>query len=165
VIAYDTVLLHLRPTYFAEQLEPESERVNIAYTVWETDRVPDFWHEALARLDLVLVPSTFNERSIVESGISARVEVLPHIARRARPIYRAPDGFGEIAEEDFVFYTMGLWHNRKALPDTIRAYLHAFTARDKVALIVKTSAHDFAAVAAVHAGRPPSGGPGATTTW
>jgi glycosyltransferase involved in cell wall biosynthesis len=162
-VAYDTVLVHLRPQDFHRWVEPGSGRLHVAYTVWETDRVPDFWRSALEPFDLVLVPSAFNRRSIIETGINTRAEVLPHIARRVEPV--GGGSFGDITDDDFVFYTMGPWHNRKALPETIRAYLDTFTARDQVALIIKTSAFDYGAVTDAQLGRPRPGGAPATTSW
>ena len=51
---------------------------------------------------------------------------------------------------------MGVWHNRKALAETVRAFLDTFTAEDAVGLVVKTSQLDDEAVASIW--------PGARTT-
>jgi glycosyltransferase involved in cell wall biosynthesis len=42
----------------------------------------------------------------------------------------------------YVFYTIGTWTMRKAMEETVRAYLSCFTARDAVCLVVKTGEVD-----------------------
>ncbi len=58
----------------------------------------------------------------------------------ARPIQPVSDeaSWGDVEDDDFVFYTINSWTSRKAMDETIRAYLQAFTGADPVALIIKT---------------------------
>jgi glycosyltransferase involved in cell wall biosynthesis len=159
-IPYDTVLLHDQPQNFGRWIE--RDRVNIGYVAWESDRAPRRWRESLELLELVLVPSAFCQRAVIETGTSTRVEVLPHIARPVQPM---PGGrFDPISEQDFVFYTIGPWHNRKALPETICAFADTFTSADDVALIIKTSAFDYTAMTP-SPGRPKKGRQNAVMSW
>lgn len=113
-------------------------------TAWETDRLPRGWADELNRADLVLVPSGFNRRVFVESGVRVPVEVVPH---GARPVAPVPGGsFGAVAPGDFVFYTIAEWRARKALPELVRTYLETFSADEPVALVIKTSDLDHDAV-------------------
>jgi glycosyltransferase involved in cell wall biosynthesis len=50
------------------------------------------------------------------------------------------DGGGPlgVADDDYVFYSIGRWDERKAIFLAVRAYLDAFTADDPVVLVVKT---------------------------
>lgn len=143
-IYFDTVILHDLPQQLALRIDDERDVAKLGYIAWEADVAPAHWRPILDRLDMVLVPSTFNQKAVVATGTSTPVAVLPHIARRARPI---PGGwFGAINDDDFVFYTMGPWYNRKALAETIRVFLDTFTADDSVGLVVKTSSIDYGAL-------------------
>jgi glycosyltransferase involved in cell wall biosynthesis len=59
----------------------------------------------------------------------------------------------------FTFYTIGTWTTRKAMADTISAFLDAFTAQDDVALVVKTTPWDQQSVARIARGLEPLGPP------
>jgi glycosyltransferase involved in cell wall biosynthesis len=142
-IDYDTVILHDRPLELASRMDHERDVTRLGYIAWETDVAPETWRPVLDRLDMVLVPSTFNQKAVLATGTTTPVAVLPHIARRVRRI--AGGRFGDITEDDFVFYTMGPWYNRKAIADVIRAFVDTFSANDSVALVVKTSPIDYGA--------------------
>lgn len=107
------------------------------YITWEVERVPDDWPAALNLYERVFVPSTFNQRALIAGGVTAAVDVVPHIARDVTPVFDGPP-WGIVTDDDFVFYTIGAWTTRKAMEEMIRAYLDAFDGNDKVALIVKT---------------------------
>lgn len=118
------------------------------YVAWEVEQLPDTWPLALNDYERVFVPSLFNQRALVTGGVTAPVDVVPHIAREVTPVYGGP-AWGSVADEDFVFYTIGSWSTRKAMEETICAYLDAFTNVDKVALIIKTDAINQAAFKAL----------------
>jgi glycosyltransferase involved in cell wall biosynthesis len=142
-VDYDTLIVHDRPSELDSRMDHERDVTMLGYIAWEADIAPGGWRHALDGLDLVLVPSTFNQKAVVATGTTTPVAVLPHIARSVRPI---PGGcFGDITADDFVFYAMGPWYNRKALDDVIRVFLDTFTADDSVGLIVKTSPIDYGA--------------------
>lgn len=161
-IPYDTVVLHVRPEEMPPWFEVEPDRVRIGYIAWEADRAPADWRVVLDQLDLALVPSTFNQQAVAEVTTTP-VAVLPHVARRVMP--RPDHPFGEIDDDDYVFYTIGTWHNRKALPETVRTFLDTFTKDDAVALIVKTTALDYAALGKLRSGQELEGGSRAAMSW
>ncbi len=132
------LLLNVPPSYWHEYwLRAEPKLHPFTYVAWEVDRLPTDWPPALNPYERVFVPSEFNRRTFVADGVTTAVDVLPHIARRVEP---APGGpaWGTVHDDDFVFYTVGAWTTRKALEETIRAYLDTFSDRERVALIVKT---------------------------
>ena len=106
--------------------------------VWESDRVPPDWAEALSRgADLVVVPSNFTRAALLSSGFpESRAEVVPygydedHLL--ATSIQR-PEG------RPFTFLSVLSPHPRKGLCALFRAYREAFTAKDDVLLRVKTT--------------------------
>ncbi len=132
------ILVNVPPHHwhlYWRQAEPELRP--FTYIAWEVERVPDEWPAALNLYERVFVPSRFNQRALVAGGVTAAVDVVPHVARDVAPVFGGPS-WGAITDADFVFYTIGAWTSRKAMEETIRAYLDAFSADDRVALIVKT---------------------------
>jgi hypothetical protein len=142
-IEHDTVVVHCPPDRGRRWLEQAMGRHTVAFTTWETDRVPPGWAEACEAFDAVLVPSTFNRDALLASGCRADVHVVPHCAghRAAAEAARY-----ECIGDRFTFYTIATWSTRKAMSDTITAFLDAFGTADEVGLVVKTSPFDQQAV-------------------
>jgi glycosyltransferase involved in cell wall biosynthesis len=135
-IDHDTVVVHSTPVWNTHlENEAKSRRV-VAYTTWEHDRLPETYVEILNHYDLVLVSSRFNAETFMASGVTAPVMAVPHISRPVEPVSPIPP------RSQLVFYTIGTWTTRKALGDTIRAYLSAFKRSDDVTLIVATTEED-----------------------
>jgi glycosyltransferase involved in cell wall biosynthesis len=132
------ILVDIPPAHwhrYWRQAEPDLRP--FTYIAWEVERLPDAWPAALNLYERVFVPSSFNQRALVAGGVTAAVDVVPHIAREVTPVFDG-SSWGAIDDDDFVFYTIGAWTTRKAMEETIRAYLDAFSADERVALIVKT---------------------------
>jgi glycosyltransferase involved in cell wall biosynthesis len=159
-IEHDTVVVAAPPLWNDQLAAEAAGRRLVAYTTWETDRIPDEWLEVLGHYDVVLVPSVFNRDTFVASGLGTPVRVVPHIARPSDPMLGEA---GNDGDSRFVFYTVASWTARKAVLDTVDAFVNAFGADDDVVLVIHTSAVDHIAQA-----RPPSqGAPGGrrNQTW
>jgi glycosyltransferase involved in cell wall biosynthesis len=158
---YDTVILHMPPpAYSTFQKECRKRRV-IALTTWETDRLPSDWPPILNSVDSVIVPSSFNHHVFHDSGVRTPIHVVPHAARAigcAAPLV-TPVG------DRFVYYTIGPWGTRKAIDETVTAYLDAFGGRDDVALVVKTTTHDLKAVVQARRGEIDGSTARTASTW
>jgi glycosyltransferase involved in cell wall biosynthesis len=140
-VDYDTVILHTVPEYYPLWKDREPGKRIVGYTVWETTCIPNHWRELLNAVDLLLVPCAWNREVFRECGVTTPIEVVPHALQAKTDSSCALPW--DIPEGDFVFYTIGTWTARKAIPDLIRCYLNAFTSRDKTLLVVKTSNKDF----------------------
>ena len=136
------VVAHLVPEFFPLVRQRTPDAFLVGHTVWDTDRLPDHWVECLNSADLLVVPSRFSAAAIASSPVVRPVAVVPHAVTTV-PI-RAGESSGA-SPETFVFYTIADWNERKAPFKTIEAYLRAFTSRDRVLLVVKTSHRDFRA--------------------
>lgn len=137
-LAYDTVLVHAMAAHHALVREPGTRRVG--YTVWETDRLPPPRTALLNTLDLVLVPCQWNVDVCRRSGVTVPLAVVPHILDDpSPPVTPLP---WPITDTTYVFYTIGTWTTRKDMAALVRAYLSAFTSRDPVLLVIKTTARD-----------------------
>jgi hypothetical protein len=145
-IDYDVLVVHSPPIWHAGWPEEEPGRRIVAFTAWEPDAVPADRVDLLNRYDAVLVPSRFNRDVLIASGVRVPVRAVPHIARR--PVPGPPPELPGAGPETTVFAVLGTWTTRKALADTITAYLDAFTARDDVLLVVKTTPEDHIALGA-----------------
>jgi hypothetical protein len=134
------VVAHLVPEYLPAVRQRCPDAFLVGHTAWETDRIPDHWIRCLDAADLVVVPSQFSAQAIRSSPATVPVEVVPHVAPgEFSDVSRRWDG---LPPDIFVFYTIAEWSERKAVFHSIEAYLRAFTARDPVLLVVKTSHHD-----------------------
>ena len=144
------------------QAEPDLRP--FTYVAWEVERLPNDWPPALNLYDRVFVPSTFNQQALVAGGITAPVDIVPHLARDVTPVVGGPR-WGTVEDDDFVFYTIGSWTTRKAMEETIRAYLASFGSSEKVALIVKTDAINQPAFAALTKEQRKSAPPHIAMVW
>lgn len=134
----EALLLHVPPWRWHNFWAEKRQGLRLySYVAWEVDQLPEDWVGPLNRYQRVFVPSRFNQQALREGGIEAPVEVVPHIAREPRP-GGARLLFGSLRDDDFLFYTVGTWTARKAMEQTVRAYLDAFTADDPVGLVIKS---------------------------
>lgn len=127
---------HLVPEYYPLVHSVVDDGPFVAHTVWESDRLPQHWPDLLNATDLVIVPTDWNRDVFVTSGVCVPVGVVPHVATAPAPGDRGA-GLG-LDPDEFVFYTIGRWDERKAVFLVVDAYLRAFTADDPVVLVVKT---------------------------
>jgi glycosyltransferase involved in cell wall biosynthesis len=150
-IEHDTVVVASPPLWNDELAREAAGRRLVAFTTWETDRLPDEWLKVLDRYDQVLVPSRFNHDTFVAAGLATPVSVVPHIAS---PV-RSPMRPARLASDPFVFYSIATWTARKAVLDTVNAFVSAFTADDDVTLVIHTTAEDHIARRRVIRGAQP----------
>ena len=134
-IPYDTVLLHVMPALYPRLIEMVGRKRIAAYAVWEADRIPAAWRSLLKDVELLLIPSEWNRKVFEAGGFEKPMEVVPHCLSYGQSPF--PDTSKDSTE--FVFYSIGVWSDRKAIDLTLHGYLRAFTARDPVRLVLKTS--------------------------
>lgn len=153
-VGHDVVVMHSSPLWHERLGDDADGKLLAAYTTWETDRLPEESVAILNRFDRVFVPSRFNRTVFEGSGVKVPISVVPHIARDTASL----DGLGtdsQRAEESrFVFYLIATWTTRKAIPDTVEAFLRAFDVDDPVTLKIHTTKEDLVAGARhLHGGR------------
>lgn len=140
-IDYDCVIIHTVPEYYPLWGARETGKKIIGYTVWETDCIPDHWLPLLNGVHQLLVPCHWNKEVFQKCGVTPPIAVIPHIMEQLPSI--SPADWLNIAEDDYVFYYIGTWTNRKAPWRMLEAFCQTFTATDKVTLVLKTSREDF----------------------
>lgn len=114
----------------------------IAYTVWESTRLPDSWIPPLAAADRIWVPTGWGRSVMVRNGLDpARIDVVPEGVDGAvfHPgVTPAPDIAGRIG---FKFVSVGKFEPRKGTRLLIRAFDEAF-ADDPRPVWLVMSAHN-----------------------
>lgn len=126
---------HLTPENYPRVLK--RGRYNIAYTAWETSRVPDHWVPLLNNMDEIWVPCTHNVKVMKDSGVMKPVIAVPHTFKEPKEIQKdSPIQYKD--EEDFMFYSIFQWTERKNPIGLLKAYLSEFLESEKVCLVLKT---------------------------
>ena len=135
----DFHLFHGTPPLWARMAFPL--RNVIAMTVWETDTMPTQWRPILTHAVDVWLPCEFNA-NVFTAALGKPVFKLPH------PVFSTETNGDaasdtvrewEIQPDDFVFYSIFEWQDRKSPERTMEAYFRAFREEDHTILVLKTN--------------------------
>ncbi len=134
----DFHLFHGIPPQWARLAFPL--RNAIGMTVWETDTMPVQWRNVLSHVLEVWLPCDFNV-SAFRRDLRTPLFKLPHVVLPdfAGSSIPAPESFLGVTSNDFVFYSVFEWQERKSPSELLQAYLRAFPSRGDTVLIMKTS--------------------------
>ena len=140
-IDYDTVIIHdWRTLQIPYLVYKERDKRVVIYFVWETERIPDAWVPIFNLADLVLVPAEWNRNTLIKCGVKTQIGIVPHIFDEGSLSEGQP--LLEIDHDQFVFYTIGEWSERKAIFKTLACYLDTFSGDDRTLLVIKTGRKD-----------------------
>ena len=142
-IDYNIVIMHMTPEFYEKYREPD--KINIAYTIWETDKLHPKWSPYINdNVDKVLVGCEWNVKVFKNSGVTKPIGVVPHGINMDSFKDIKPFGINGLAEDDFVFYDVMQFTERKHPLALIKAYWYAFqNPKDKVVLVLKTYRNDY----------------------
>jgi glycosyltransferase involved in cell wall biosynthesis len=130
-------ILHATPENYPRLLK--KDKYNIGYAAWETDRLPKHWVSLVNQCNEVWVPSEHNVSMMERSGVTIPVFCMPHpFNHKYHEDAEIKSVIPDRNPEEFVFYSIFQWLERKNPAALLRAYLTEFTADEKVALILKT---------------------------
>lgn len=130
-------ILHLTPPNYVKTIK--DGKYNIGYCAWETDLLPAAWVPMINRLNEVWVPSIHNMEVFKISGITIPIEVMPHPFEIDTNCQDVTESIvANVANDDFVFYSIFQWTERKNPLDLLKAYLTEFKREDPVVLVLKT---------------------------
>ena len=133
-IKYKINLIHLTPENWPKFIQ--KDKYNIGYTVWETDKLPKSWVGLINQVQEVWVPSQWNKEVFISSGVTIPIRVVPHTLDITIKDKEYDTSF--IKNDEFKFYSIFQWTERKNPLGLLTAYLTEFTANDNVTLILKT---------------------------
>ena len=131
----DFQLYHGVPALWAN--DAARHRHYIAMTVWETDSMPTNWRLPLRRALDVWMPCDFNV-AVFERELGRPVLKLSHPVPPVPPVCADP-AFLDLAPDEFVFYSIFEWQDRKGPVEQIDAFLRAFRASDRAVLLLKST--------------------------
>ena len=109
----------------------------IAYTVWESTKVPDDWIDPLKAVDMIWVPSNWGRQIMIENGFSEdKIEVVPGgvDSEIFSPLAKPHPELSKI--DKFKFIHVGRYEERKGTPQLIRAFDEEFGGSDGVVLVL-----------------------------
>jgi glycosyltransferase involved in cell wall biosynthesis len=145
----DHLIIHTVPEYFPFWFRRE-KAIDLTtrvwgYTTWETTELPTHWPRLINALDGLFVPCEWNKQVFQRSGINIRTEVLPHISEYEGALLNSDEGlFKQTIDPDhFIFYTIGVWNERKNTSSLVRAFLNEFSCNEPVSLVVKSGTADW----------------------
>lgn len=112
----------------------------IGMTVWETEAMPPQWRNTLNHVLEVWLPCEHNV-SVFNKALERPVFKLPHAVFPARVNGDAvtPAEFLAVSDEDFLFYSIFEWQERKNPHGLIRSYLSAFPEECGTLLLIKAN--------------------------
>jgi glycosyltransferase involved in cell wall biosynthesis len=129
-------IIHLTPENYVRF--DKKGKYNIAYTTWETSKLPDQWVPLLNSMNEVWVPSEHNKRIFIESGVLKPIYVFPHaVSNKVSSPNTEELGINK-EDNEFMFYSIFQWTERKNPTALLKAYLTEFTSKEKVSLVLKT---------------------------
>lgn len=112
--------------------------INVGFTMWEADRLPAIWTKLCNEMDAIMVPCEWNVRVFRKSGVTVPIYHCPAgIDLQEVPSYENP-----YDDDEFKFYSIFQWLERKAPTGLVKAFMSEFTPKDKVSLTLKTYVRD-----------------------
>ncbi|NOU98180.1 glycosyltransferase [Paenibacillus sp. LMG 31456] len=113
----------------------------ILNTVWETTKIPRRWLSNMNKFDAVCVPSLQNKQAMRNSGVRVPIFIVPHGVHTEK--YKPSNKKLSLANAKgrFVFVSVFGFQHRKNPEALLRAYWEAFSAADKVLLVIKTNGY------------------------
>ena len=130
----DVSIVNMVPQLF-KQYQHKQARLNVIYTMFECDRIPQPWVDACNQADAVLVPSRHSRDAFVNSGVTTQVRwAVPPIDLS---LYSGRTRSVRQTDAPFTFYSILEFGERKNPLGLIRAYWAAFTGQTGVLLKLK----------------------------
>lgn len=132
----DIVIQCLTPDNFHIHYEPG--KLNIGYTMWETDKLPEHWIRLCNLMDHIFVPSKFCLKTFKECGVK-NVSVVPILTNTTKfSKVKRNENLHSLVEDKFVFYSIFQWSERKNPTALLNSYYSKFGSEDKCILILKS---------------------------
>ena len=140
-IDYDINLIHLTPEHYP--LYREEGKINVGYTVWETDKIHHDWIDYCNCMDAILVACEWNIKVLRNSGVTVPLYCVPHVIDTERF-----DGINKFvmdgpSKDDYIFYSIFQLMEKKDPFSLLKAYWHAFSSEDNISLVIKVYRHGY----------------------
>ena len=144
-VDYTNVIVHSTPDLWANWTSADQNKYIIGYTVWETSKLHPIWADACNKVQEVWLPCDWNMQVFKDSGVSVPLRKVPH-AMDLPDLAAVPDfNLEGIGSDDYVFYSIFQWQERKNAYGLLSAYTSAFSGVENVVLVLKTYIRDHSA--------------------
>lgn len=133
----DIQIIHTTPNVFPSYID--KRKYNVGYTTWEATSLPTLWVEYINQMDEIWVPCSQNVEIFRASGITKPIYLIPHAIDVS--VFKDASKLSildNLADDEFAFYSIFQWTERKNPLALLKAYLTEFTSSDKVCLVLKT---------------------------
>lgn len=120
------------------EMRPVQGKKNIAVCCWETDRIPQYWVDALNKFDCIIVPCEANKVAYIQSGVTKPIHIVPFTFfkdeyEKTFEKFLIPG----VSQETIIYYNISQWSSKKGIDDIIKAYYLAFQNDEDVILVLK----------------------------
>ena len=142
IIDYNVKIIHLTPEHY--ELYKEPSVFNVGYSIWETSKLHPSWPEYINKnVEMAFVGCGWNVVTYKESGVEIPIFKIPHGIDVSS--FDGVEAFeiGGVKPDDFVFYSIFQWTERKHPLALVKAYWHEFRAHENVVLVLKTYRSDY----------------------
>lgn len=134
----ESILIHM--SIPIEYQFPHNYKNYFGFTMLETDKITPAWVSILNRLDGCLVPTPFNVKTFMESGVKVPITVIPFgVDFDLYTLDKEPLLSKEEVTTTFNFLCVGQWTfgDRKNISQTVLSFLKTFRTNKDVGLIIK----------------------------
>lgn len=134
---HDINIMHLTPDHYP--IFRSQAKLNIGITLWETTQIPKYWVDCInSSVDLLILPCEWNKEVFLSCGVKVPIELLPYGFDPAEFEDTSKLKISGVSDDDFVFFSIFQWTERKNPAGLIKAYMNAFYGVDDVVLLLKT---------------------------
>ncbi len=141
-IDYNIVIIHATPENYPKFRE--NNKVNVGYSIWETSKLHPDWKGLINNnVKKVLVGCEWNVDVFKDSGVTVPVGVVPHGINASEFENIEPYHISGVSNEDYMFYSIFQWTERKNPVALLKAYWYAFQYNKDVALVLKVYRGDY----------------------
>lgn len=134
----ESILIHM--SIPIEYQFPHTYKNYFGYTMLETDKITFMWASILNRLDGCIVPTPFNVKTFMESGVKVPITIIPFgVNFDFYTLDKKPLLSKEEITTKFNFLSIGQWTfgDRKNISQMILSFLKTFRTNKDVGLILK----------------------------
>ena len=133
----DIDIAYTLPRNFEHRFKKAS-KLKLAIYNYETSTLPEMWKDAIKHIDYALPSSTFSKKVFVDSGWpEEKCIVVPHGINLSD--FKTKEKIKLTNDKKFRFLNVSIPHYRKNINLLVDAYYSAFTNKDDVCLVIKTS--------------------------
>jgi exopolysaccharide biosynthesis predicted pyruvyltransferase EpsI len=138
---YDYIVLHSTPELwptickYERSLNPDVYIYGIS--VWETDDIPIDWITYIQHVDKISTPSNFSSKSFKKYFSEVETVYHPIPSNTFNPSTFFDFGLKKLFKDNYVFYNISEWSNRKGLSELIKVYFKTFS-DENVLLYIKS---------------------------